>query len=282
VKKICLTLIVLSLCSLSLAGRLSGVTDNHQQEPAAVSQKKAEANHAAPDSTLASTDCAVSFSSGANNTFLSYCVSTNGNVLNIVTPVGQQQTFGREGYGICDFNSNTEYFDYGFTGVSSNWNPGVVLSHSATKVKVARTTSDGIWTLTETVTQVPATSSIKVSMTLRNNTAVSHEVQLSRFADIDANGTTQNTVDSTINDAMIYGSIQRAVPFGLALQNIGTSPFTYLGFIRNTSAALAPCTPFTNQATGPLVDTDGTAVMTYVITVPANGSKTVNVGYRGL
>jgi hypothetical protein len=119
-------------------------------------------------------------------------------------------------------------------------------------------------------------------MTLRNNTAVSHEAQLSRFADIDANSTTLNTVDSTINDAMIFGSIGRGAPFGLALQNVGTSPFTYVGFIRNTSAALAPCTPFTNQAIGPLINTDGTAVMTYVITVPAHGSKTVNVGYRGL
>jgi hypothetical protein len=136
--------------------------------------------------------------------------------------------------------------------------PAVVLSHSATKIKIARTTSDGIWTLTQTIAQVAATSSVKVSMTLKNNTAVSREVQFSRFADIDADGTTSNTVDSTINDAMIFNSVGRGGSFGLALQNVGTSPFTYLGFIRNTPSALSPCTPFTNQAIGPLIKTDGT------------------------
>lgn len=281
-KKLCLALVVVSLYALSFAETLNAATDNHQQEAVAATQKKAAASQGAPHSPLANTDCAFDFASGTNNTFLSYCVSVNGNVVNVVTPLNQQHIFEREGYGICDINSNTEYFDYGVTGDTTNWNAPVVLSHSATKVKIARTTSDGIFTLTQTITQVPATSSIKVSMTLKNNTAVSHEVQFSRFADIDATGRTDNTVDSTINDAMIFNSVGRGGSFGLALQNVGTSPFTYLGFIRNTTSALSPCTPFTNQAIGPLINTDGTAVMTYVVTIPAHASKTVNVGYRGL
>jgi hypothetical protein len=282
VKKLCLAVIVLSLCSLSFAGTLSDATNNNQQQAAAAPQKKAEAKQALPRSPQATDTCSFNFTSGANNTFLSYCVTVNGNVLNVVTPANQQHLFGREGYGICDINSNTEYFDYAITGDTPNWQSPVTLSNSASKVKIARTTSDGIWTLTQTIAQVPSSSSIKVTMTLKNNTAVNREVQLSRFADIDADGTTANTVDSTINDAMIFNSVGRGNSFGLALQNVGTSPFTYLGFVQNTSAALAPCTPFAHQAIGPLVNTDGVAVMTYVITIPAGASKTVNVGYRGL
>jgi hypothetical protein len=281
VKKLCLAVIVLSLCSLSFAGTLSANGDNNQQQLAAARHEKAEVSQA-PHSVLATDVCSFTFASGSNNTFLSYCVTANGNVLNVVTPLNQQHIFGREGYGVCDINSNTEYFDYSDAGDTSNWQPAVVLSHSATKVKIARTTSDGIWTLTQTITQVPASSSIKVSMSLKNNTAVSREVQFSRFADIDAGGRTNNTIDSTINDAMIFNSVGRGNSFGLALQNVGTSPFTYLGFVQNSPGALSPCTPFAHQAIGPLVDTDGAAIMTYVITIPAHASKTVNVGYRGL
>ncbi len=280
-KKLCLAVIVLSLCSLTFAGSLSAPANNHQQA-AAEPQKNAEAKQSLARSPQSTDTCSFNFSSGANNTFLSYCVTVNGNVLNVVTPANQQHLTVREGYGICDINSNTEYFDYAVTGDTPNWLTPRTLSSSASKVKIARTTSDGIWTLTQTIAQVPSSSSIKVTMTLKNNTPVSREVQLSRFADIDADGTTANTVDSTINDAMIFNSVGRGGSFGLALQNVGTSPFTYLGFIRNTSAALLPCTPFANQAIGPLINTDGTAVMTYVITIPGGSSKTVNVGYRGL
>jgi len=278
VKKLFVAVIMASLCSLSVA--TLSADDNRKQ--AQDLQSKKNASQVAVQSPQATDVCSFNFSSGADNTFVSYCVTVNGNVLQVVTPAGHQQIFGREGYGICDINANKEYFDYADTGDSPNWNSPVVLSTSATKVKIARTTSDGIWTLTQTIMKVATTSSIKVTMTLKNNTAVSREVQLSRFADIDENGFTHNTIDATLNSAMIYNSVGRGDPFGLALQNIGTSPFTYLGFVRNTAAPLAPCTPFTNQAIGPLVDIDGTAIMTYVITIPPQASKTINVGYKGM
>jgi hypothetical protein len=282
VKKVVLAITVLALCSLSFAGTLSAATDNNQQQTAAASQMKAEASRTLPHSPQGTDLCSFNFTSGANNTFLRYCVTENGNIAQIETPEHQQHVFGREGYGICDFNSNTEYDDYAGAGDTGNWNPAIVLSQSATQVKIARTTSDGIWTLTQTITQVAGTSSAKVTMTLKNNTAVSREVQLSRYADVDADGTIANTVDATINSAMIFNSVGRGGSFGLALQNVGTSPFTYLGFVQNTPVGLSPCTPFAHQALGPLVETDGSAVMTYVITIPKGALKTVIVSYKGL
>jgi hypothetical protein len=277
VKKSYLAVALLLLCSVGFAE-----TGNFADHQPASHQHKESDSSTAPLSPLSSDVCAFNFSSGANNTLLTYCVTQNGNVINVDTPAYQHQIFTREGYGICDINSNTEYFDYSDAGDTTNWNPAIVLSHSATKVKIARTTSDGIWTLTQTITQVAPTSTVKVSMTLKNNTAVNREAQLSRYADIDADGSTPNTVDSTLNSAMIFNSVGRGGSFGLTLQNVGTSPFTYLGFIQNTPFRLSPCSPFTNQGLGPLVGTDGSAIMTYVIPVPKNASKTVAVSYRGL
>jgi Tfp pilus assembly protein PilW len=277
VKISCITAVLLLSCSLSFAGTPGTSAD----QQSTVRQQK-DSNTQVPLSPLSTDVCAFNFSSGSNNTVLNYCVTQNGNVINVETPAGQHHIFSREGYGLCDINSNTEYFDYSDAGDTANWNPAIVLSHSATKVKIARTTSDGIWTLTQTITQVAPTSTVKVSMTIKNNTAVNREAQLSRFADIDADGTTPNTVDSTLNSAMIFNSVGRGGSFGLTLQNVGTSPFTYLGFIQNTPFRVSPCSPFTSQAIGPLVGTDGSAVMTYVIPVPKNASKTVNVSYRGL
>jgi hypothetical protein len=50
-------------------------------------------------------------------------------------------------------------------------------------VKIARTTVDGNWTLTQTITKVPSPASIKVVMALKNNQAVSDVAYLVRFAD---------------------------------------------------------------------------------------------------
>jgi len=259
---------------------------NPQQGAMAVTEKKGAAN-AAPTSPFATNTCSFNFTSGANNTFLRYCVTANGNIMQLQTPLNQTQialNTNGEGYGVCDFTGggSTNYSDYGLVGTTPNWNTPTLLSQSPTSVRIARTTSDGIWTLTQTISQVASTSSIKVTMTLKNNTAVDRGVQILRYADVDAAGVVGNTLDATINSAFAFNSIGRGNSFGLALQNVGTSPFTYVGFVQTTSLGPAPCTPFANQGLGPLIGTDGSLVMTYVITVPKGASKTVTVSYRGL
>jgi hypothetical protein len=288
VKNIRLAATILAVGFASFSGASSAVGQNYVEQsaaahrPAPASPKK-KIEGALPHSPLATDGCSFSFTSGADNTLMSYCVTVNGNVLDVTTPASLTNIFTSEGYGFCDINSNTEYFDYSDGGDSGNWNPAVVVSHSASQVKIVRTTSDGIWTLTQVITQVPASSSVKVSMTVKNNTAANRELQLVRFADIDADGIGDNTIDATINDAMIYSSVARAGNHtGLALQNVGTSPFTYLGYVQNVPFGVSPCSPFTNMGHGPLTETDGSAVMTYVVPVPARSSKTVTIGYRGL
>lgn len=198
-KTFALVITALALCSVSFAQipgfpRVQQSTDFTQAEPEI------------PDSA---TSCAFTFTSGKNNTFLKYCVSGNGNILSVETPQGHPQMSAdkREGYGICDSFSNVNYTDFGGGGDSGNWGPAKVVSHSATSVKIARTTSDGIWTMTQTINQASGnTPNVKITMALKNNSSDQRFAVLSRYANVDADGNPLNELDATINSAFAYNS----------------------------------------------------------------------------
>lgn len=173
-KKLVLAVTVLALCSLSLAETPSGNVNNQQEAAAGLAQKNTA--QAAPHSPFATSACSFTFTSGANNTFLKYCVTDNGNITQLETPKGHEHiAVGdfAERYGFCDLNSNVAYDDYADVGDTGNWGPATVVSQTAKSVKIARTTSDRVWTLTQTITQVAGMSpSVRISMALTNNTAV--------------------------------------------------------------------------------------------------------------
>jgi len=283
VKKLILAVTVLALCSLSFAEPQSATSANNQQDAKAASAKKGAG--ALPDSPFATTACSFNFTSGANNTFLQYCVSVNGNIVQLQTPSGHFQigsSSDGEGYGVCDVTGgNTSYNDYG-TSATSNWNPATLVSQTGTSVKIARSTSDGIWTLTQTITQVSASSSIKVVMALKNNTAVARNAYALRYADVDADGRPTNNLDGTHNTAIAWTSTNTVAGYGLMLQNVGTSTLTYDGFAQNTAPGPVPCHYGVNFVPGVLINRDGSLVLVYVGAVPANGTKTFNMMYKGL
>jgi hypothetical protein len=285
VKKLILAVTVLALCSLSFAETPSATSANDQQEAKAALPKKGAAG-AVPDSPFGTDVCSFTFTSGANNTYLQYCVTVNGNIMQLQTPSGHFQitpdTNG-EGYGVCDVTGGgVDYSDYGEMGTTANWNPATLVSHTGTSVKIARTTSDGIWTLTQTITQVPTSSSIKVVMALKNNTGVARTVNFLRYADVDADGVTHDNLDGTHNTAMAWTSTNSVSGYGLMLQNVGTSTFAYDGFAQNTGAGPVPCHYGVNFTPGVLTGIDGSLVLVYVGMVPAKGTKTFNMTYKGL
>jgi hypothetical protein len=114
VKKLVLSVIALAVCSLSLAETPGAASVNNQQEAAAALAQKSAAQ-AAPRSPFATSTCSFAFTSGANDSFLKYCVTANGNITQLETPQGHEHiavgAFG-EGYGICDLNPFVGYFDY--------------------------------------------------------------------------------------------------------------------------------------------------------------------------
>jgi hypothetical protein len=237
--------------------------------------------------------CYYTFTSGTGNTYLSYCVTPTGNITYLETPKGYVQinhTYlaltGGEGYGFCDANTATQYYDWADFD-SGNWDAITILSQTATAMKFARTTSDGLWTLTETITQVPSTSSVKIAMALKNNSTVARTAYLVRYADIDADNFNSNFGDGTGNSAFIWNTSPNPAALtqrhGLVLQNVGTPQLpAWDGFVQNTVYGPNPCA-FANSWAGPgPVYADLSAVLAYVGSVPAKGTRTVTVSYKGL
>jgi len=247
---------VLFLCSLGFAQIpvVPRTTTQANPQSQAAALNKSNVLSAAVHSPLTSTDCSFNFNSGADNTFLHFCVTANGNVVEFETPAGHRlATVSRsEGYGICDILGGVDYHDYANAGDNGTFGPATVLSQSATSVKIVRTTTDGSITFTQTITQLPGTSpSAKIVMTLKNNTAVDKAINLTRFMDVDADTTLFNNFDATRNTSEGWNSEFQHGPFGLMLQNVGTTLFTYSGFVQNSFLGPNPCDPTAHLAAGP-------------------------------
>jgi hypothetical protein len=239
-----------------------------------------------PDIPLPSTNCQFSFSTGTQNTFLRYCVTDTGNILGLESPEGHFMVpDDREGYGICDATGNVNYDDYGSAGESGSWGLPTVLSHTAKAVKIARTTGDGIWTLTQTITLMGGnTPMVKDTMTLKNNTTVPRFAMLLRFADTDIDGDQSNNLDATVESASAWNSVsapnENAEAHGLTLQNVGLSRPTHQALAQNSPSGPFPCNPFAVFPPAPLVQVDGSLAVIYQAFVGPRASMTANVGYR--
>jgi hypothetical protein len=232
-----------------------------------------------PDATVT---CQSTFSSGSLSTLLKFCVTANGNITQFESPQNIEYIAHgdfAEGYGFCDKTTNVGYYDYAVID-SANWNAPVRTQPGGPNtfpLKIVRTTTDGIWTLTQTFTRNTGERFAKVTMALKNNTAINRNVELMRYADVDAPfGPTEftNRFDYTFSAGLGYvlGN------FGLALQN-GTLPAAHSAFAQNTSNGPDPCNPFANVATTPFTG-DGSVVMWFPLTVPKTASKTVAAVYR--
>ena len=244
------------------------------------------AKNVTPNGPLPSINCQFTFTAGASNTFLRYCVTDGGNILGIEGPQGHFMVpDDREGYGICDQSTGVSYFDYGSFGASSNWGPVNVVSHTAKSVKMTRTTSDGIWTLTQVFNLVAGTSPmVKDTMTLKNNTAAARGAFLLRYADTDIDGDVTNNLDATIEAASAWNSVstpnENAISRGLMLQNVGVARVTHQAIAQNFPSAPDTCNPFGLFPPGPQVQVDGSLGLAYQAFVGGGSSATATVGYR--
>jgi hypothetical protein len=112
-----------------------------------------------------------------------------------------------EGYGICDNTTSTGYFAYADFGDSGNWGPATVLNVNSSSVKIKRTTSDGVFTLTQTISQSEGSQAVRVQMSLKNNSSTDRSVFFMRYADVDVSGTSNNNFDATANSAFRMGFV---------------------------------------------------------------------------
>jgi len=224
---------------------------------------------------LTNTQCQSTFYV-ASPYVMEWCTSLNGNISHIQTPAGWEQIyFGAEGYGICDLSTHQAYYDWGQYGDSGNWGAATVTQPkgpSTFPLTITRTTSDGIFTLTQKFNQ-STTPAVKVTMTLKNNAGgLGREVYLVRFADIDADtfvsnlfGYTEYSAWGTLDGAGGHGIIARAAP---------SKNWSFAGVVHGFQN---PCSP--TFVSAPYYG-DGASYLTWVPQLQPGSSQTVNMEYR--
>lgn len=274
--------------SVTLAQSVDLKKANDQREIDARAAKQAMMA-GAPRSPLATQNCSVFIEiTNARDSFQSirYCVTVNGNIPNLEIPVGHFQLDANgEGYGVCDASVPTAYYDYGYTD-SGTWGPATFTSQT-NLVKVVRATTDGVWTLTQSIIEGSSPLFIKVVMALHNNSSTARTAYLVRYADVDADGTVLNSgQDGTTNSAFAWNSSGDAsnliATYGLRMQNEGVPQFPqWGGLAQNTPDGPNPCAFAFNWTGGVATGIDGSQVMAYVGTVPAHSTKTATLTYRG-
>jgi hypothetical protein len=237
----------------------------------------------------ATTTCAATYSSGSGDTATTYCVTANGTVPQFSRAGNEMINVGvvDEGYGICDFTTNTAYFDYSFED-SGNWLPATFTTPTAHQAVSTRITSDGVWQITNTITSTPATSlsagKATVKMAVKNLTGITRSAYVLRHADVDADASTgNNDFDWTINTVTGQYSTGSGESFGYGLQLVNQ---TFIGFptghhneyALNNCCAPNPCSPFVNVSIQPFHG-DGSEMALYGATWTRNSSKTITVAY---
>lgn len=276
-KKIMLVVTTLALCAASFGG---------------TPQRSNAANQQSPDTALAQTrpaatsTCSFTFTSGTNVTALQFCVTANGNIAQLATPLAREHiavgTVG-EGYAICDVNASVGYEDYADFGDTGNWGPATVVSQTATSVKIVRSTSDGNFTLTQTITQVASNQAVKIVMALKNNTSTDRVIMLHRYADVDVSFSANNNFDATVTSAFGWNpALGVNPPFGLMIQNAANTPLTAVPFVQDVGSGPVACVPGSHAVFGGITSTDGSIVMSYNGTIPKKQTRSVTMIYKGL
>jgi hypothetical protein len=246
----------------------------------AFAQQPAQDN--AQPSTTPSTTCSFSYMSGPLYTFTRYCLSVNGNVVQLDSPSGFEFVNNgdlMEGYGICDVTPNVSYYDYA-NADSGNWGATVVTTVNATTRKFVRSTSDGIWQLTQTIQQVKASAttvgSVKITMALKNLSTISRNVTLLRVANVNAGPSALNDeFVSSFNSA--FGQ-EPGASWGLGLTT-NTFTFAHNGIVQVVPAGPNPCHYVTNLSNQAFVG-DGSIGHVYAITIAKGATKTVIMSYK--
>jgi hypothetical protein len=235
---------------------------------------------------------------GTTNNSMLFCVSVNGNVVSFQEPqfyeyIAFGPTIG-EGYGICDLNTGAAYYDYADGGASGNWLAPIKVSQTVSAVKIARTTSDDAFTITQTFTRVAGTTpAAKITMQVKNNTTLPKNIYLLRWADVHPvnaqnTGSYTESFDSSYNSVWGYTAENYNGPnfygYGVMLENLGApnvATYGQGGTVMTTSAAPSTCNPPSNA--GYQASVDGSIMMFYLLEpIGAKKTATVNVRYIGM
>lgn len=240
-------------------------------------------------------DCAYTFASAPGATYLHFCVSPTGTLIQLQTHPNDDlisegyigfggKREGAEGYGLCNESPAMAYWDYlNDYSFSSNWNDASIVSSTAKSVKIARTTSDGDWTLTQTFTADTITPAVKLTMALKNNTKSARVAYLVRFA-----GAPPSFYNASSTGGMTFAWRQSSPVEnegdGLVVQNYGAPKFGFMNsYVWLAGAPSNPCDFAAHAASEVQVyNSTGELGMAYVGSVAARQTKTATIIYKGM
>ena len=148
-----------------------------------------------------------------------------------------------------------------------------------------------MWTLTQTIAkQAGVQPFAKITMALKNNTAITKDAYLVRYADVDpaagpfTDTTFLESFDSSQYSAWGYAALNNSLgegSLGLMLEEIGQPnvPYGFEGIAQNTSGGPNPCNPGANYA-GYQASVDGSVELLWILELGAQKTGTVNAKYE--
>lgn len=230
-----------------------------------------------PDATIT---CSSTYTSGFEDSFFQWCLTGNGNIAQWKAPVEHIRVGSvLEGYQVCDVTPNVAYFDYA-QFESGNWKTAILMQPNGPNtfpVTVKRTTADGNFTLTQKFAQDIAKRIVTITMIIKNNTTVHHEVNVYRFADLDIGGALTNTFDNGVDSAWGYDPGTFGVSLLLQSNEFSNAAGTY----KLSDFGALPACSSPRDADGPVAE-DGAIWVFARVPLDAKASATVIFNYRAM
>ncbi len=236
-------------------------------------------------------NCAFTFSSGSGHGATQYCVTANGNIaqfamtgLNLIpSEMFSGVAPASEGYGICDTNTLTSYYDYSRAD-SGNWNTAAVTS-TAKSVTVTRTTADGVWRIVQTITQKKASrmlyGAVEIKMAITNQSQADKIIIVYRHANIDAYGSPFNDFDTSETSA--FGFLSGTGGVSSTASFVTTAFDFHFSFLQTNPDGPIPCTPLGQQGgQQSFFEGDGSVDHYFNLDILPGRTKTVTVSYQGI
>ncbi|HEX8651170.1 MAG TPA: hypothetical protein VF708_10040 [Pyrinomonadaceae bacterium] len=220
--------------------------------------------------------CQSTYAVGAGATKFAFCVTQNGNVLNLESPATYITNY-REGYVVCGTGAANAYDS---ADAGAGWGSSTITQPNGANtfpLTITRNSLDGKFQLKQVFSRDAAEFDITITMTLTNiSTGSISNIKLARYFDGDIdNDDSDDIYDRSAESS--WGRETHAVSLTALTPAIAhsTAVETYGNWLNTRSA----CTP--TSATVPTAVGDYTGRVTYTIgTLNAGASKTVKFLYR--
>jgi hypothetical protein len=266
--------VYLGLAVLLAAASLVAVNAAGSSVPSLSPRAAGKAGNVVPQSS----GCAVTFTN-AGPPALTACVSGHGNINDLIYGpfTGPIDHVNSEGYCLRDLSSTAVYWDAGVGG-EANW--GVASqSSTATTTTVTRTTTDGVFTLTQNIFFKYGSRLVLIGNLLKNNDTVAHPVAFVRYADFDMEGSSASDVFDTAGASVFAQETN-----GVALTSLGNptlvNQFGAEGFTSWFNSGRTTCG--LSPVATPTAPGDYVAVIQHTTTLAAGATVNFRVGYRVL